>query len=241
MALGDLGGGLVAVGPIQAQVCRADSWGADKPFFSRVSHPATSGGVMTKLNPIYAFILFLGILVGQFLPPMMSSARADEKCFYDGELGPVAFDMGKPKVYSRSPLGSAERATIVELSWPGQGFGGFDRAIVVLPRLGPVWQVNVTGYSTQMQRFFCGWGDEVVNWAVEAHLPSHMQASRNKNGVEPATNEIPVLALNYEEGSVRIVVEGRTGVAEKALSMLDLSFHEGDVQSAQPLHLVWPE
>ncbi len=186
---------------------------------------------------IAVLLVLLGMVGGYLLAP--SNARASEDCFYDGELGPVAFDMGKPRVYARSPIGSAERETIVELAWPGRGFGGFDRAVVVLPRLGAVWQMNVKSYSTQAQRFFCGTGEEVTQWASKAHLPSFQQASRNQNGAQPQEGEVALIRLNYEEGTAKVVVAGRAGVAEKVVSMMDLSFHEGGKESNQPLSLVY--
>lgn len=141
------------------------------------------------------------------------------------------------EVSPRVPLGEAEREDIVELSWPGQGFGGLDRAILVTPRLGPVWGVNIIGAQTIGARGFCGWGDEVTNWAKTQHIPSLQQASRDTTGAQPATTEIGVFRLNYEDGILIQVVPGAQGVAEGLLSRLDVTFSEGNNHSAQPLTL----
>lgn len=170
--------------------------------------------------------------------PELIAAGADngDKACKDGEL---LFRDTYPEgmVSPRVPLGEAERENIVELSWPGNGFGGLDRAILVTPRLGPVWGVNVTGAQTISARGFCGWGDEVTRWAVSQHVPSLQQASRDINGAQPVATEIGVFRLDYEAGALIEIVPGATGVAEGLLERIDVTFSEGAVHSAQPLTL----
>lgn len=156
----------------------------------------------------------------------------------DGELVLIhAADAGD--TLDRLPIGEAERVDILEISWPGKGFGGLERAIIVLPRLGPVWQVNAkAGAQTVATRGFCGSNEAVADWAVTAHVQSLQQASRDADGNQPSAGEIGVYRLDYE-AKVLIVVKKTTATnapsPEELLSKIELSFNEGGKVSAVPL------
>lgn len=156
----------------------------------------------------------------------------------DGELVLVhAADAGD--TLDRLPVGEGERVDIMEISWPGQGFGGLDRAIIVIPRLGNVWQVNVLlGAQTVATRGFCGTNEAVAEWAVTAHVPSLQQASRDATGNQPPAAEIGVYRLDYEARAL-IVVQAATAAnapsPEEVLTRIELSFHEDGNVSAVPL------
>lgn len=158
----------------------------------------------------------------------------------DGELIFVhAADEGD--VLRRVPIGEAERADIIEISWPGGGFGGLDRAIVVVPRLGPVWSLNARhGATTIAARGFCGSNEEVTAWVLKAHVPSLQQASRDENGNQPAVEEFNVVRFNFEARAMRVVRRATAdGVAspEDIMTRFDLSFHEGANRANVPLHV----
>lgn len=156
----------------------------------------------------------------------------------DGQLVLVhAADAGD--TLDRLPVGEAERVDIMEISWPGQGFGDLDRAIVVLPRLGPVWQADVLpGAQTVSTRGFCGTNEAVADWAVKAHVPSLQQASRDGQGDQPSADEIGVYRLDYEARTMIIVKKATTANApapEEVLSHIELSFHENGNVANVPL------
>jgi len=144
----------------------------------------------------------------------------------DGELVLVhAADEGD--VLDRLPVGEAERVNIVEIGVPGKGFGGYDRFIVVVPSLGAIWQVNIsTGARTIASRGFCSTNEAVANWALEVHVPSFLQASRDQDGNQPPASEIGVYILNYEAGTLTELKPGRLSAME-ILKWIDLSFHKG--------------
>jgi len=159
----------------------------------------------------------------------------------DGELVLVhAADLGE--FLDRLPVGEAERADIMEISHLGNGFGHYDRAIIVLPRLGPVWMVDVVkGAKTVATRGFCGTNEAVAQWAVTAHVPSLQQASRDSEGKQPPESEIAVYRLDFEARALIVVKPATAGNAptpEEILTWIEVSFHEGGTVSYVPLHVV---
>lgn len=159
----------------------------------------------------------------------------------DGEL---VFVLKTPEgqVFQRTPVGEAARADIVEVGrLGGNGFGGWDRFILVVPRLGPVWEVNVLDTSTVAERGFCGDNAAVAKWAVEQHVPSFRQASRDPNGKQPGIDEIAVYRLDFEKREMIVEKPANSPVAPKpetVLGWFDVSFHQGQNKSAVPMHVV---
>lgn len=172
-------------------------------------------------------------------PVAPAPAPAAPGACYDGELV-LTHKADEGDTLSRTPVGEAERADIMEMSWAGEGFGGLDRAIVVIPRLGPVWAVNVkAGVQTIATRGFCGTNEAVASWAVAAHVPSLQQASRDAEGQQPTSEEVGVYRLDYEARALYVEKAAPAGPSpEEVLGWIELSFHEGGVRSSTPLHVV---
>lgn len=162
----------------------------------------------------------------------------------DGKLV-LVYNAPVGTVLDRTPVGEAERADIMEFSKePGRGFGNHDRAIVVIPRLGPVWMVDVKkGADTIMTRGFCGTNEAVTDWAIKAHIPSLQQASRDANGDQPPANEIGVYRLDFEARAL-IVVKAATAdnapSPEEILSWIEVMFNDGTSISDVQMHVVYP-
>lgn len=156
----------------------------------------------------------------------------------------LVYNADAGQVLDRTPLGEAERADILEISYEGKGlgFGSHARAIIVIPRLGPVWMVDaVAGSDTIMTRGFCGTNEAVTDWAIKAHIPSLQAASRDSNGDQPPADEIAVYRLDFEAGA--FIVEKAATAAnaptpEEVLSWIEVMFNENGHASAVPMHVV---
>ena len=202
-----------------------------------------------KSVPYFAKAAVVGgvaLFAGEAKPAQAAGNSVVRSTDFDGELvltmGRINKETGR---YDRQPVGEAERADIVEISWPSPGFGGFQRAILEVPRLGPVWQVNVKDVSTVASWGFLGKDNEVVKWMKEKHGGQLMQASRDPKGNEPRPSEIFMGRLHYEEfpgqAAGLIVVQEADGfspIAEEVIAHLDLSFHEGSIASNTPIRAV---
>lgn len=165
--------------------------------------------------------------------PTKLPAAAPTAC-RDGELV-LVHEADAGDVLPRTPVGEAERVDIIEIGVPGGGFGGYDRFILITPRLGTVWMVNIReGARTIASRGFCGTNEAVASWAIQAHVPSFQQASRDPLGNQPPAEEIGVYVLRYEEHSLTEIKPGRLN-AEDVVGWIDVSFHEGVNVSAVPL------
>lgn len=125
----------------------------------------------------------------------------------------------------RSPLGTGDRWSINEVSWVGKGFGGLQRAVVVLSPLGGTWAVHIVNGMTARVVAFCGTGEEVSAWAVKAHAPSLRQASQAPDGSRPSEGEIPVYWLDFAgDGKIHVVKDAPNGPSpDVALAHLEVS------------------
>lgn len=138
---------------------------------------------------------------------------------------------------NRLMVGEAERVTVVHVSWPGEGFAGLDRVIVIAPRQGPVWQVFVkSGAYSIATRGFCGSNQEVADWADPAEVESLRRASADSDGEIPPVSEIGIYLLNYEERTLIVVKNAPDGpTPEEVLNHLELTFSENGNNANVPL------
>ncbi|MBI3558950.1 hypothetical protein HY085_01010 [Candidatus Gottesmanbacteria bacterium] len=152
-------------------------------------------------------------------------------CFEDGKLEYVvnAVQDGR-RFIERQPIGLSAKTSIVEIGrLEGRGFGGFDRVILVVPPKNSEWQINLNRVSTVAERGFCGDLDAVKKWAVQAHVPSLQQASRDARGNQPSEGEIAVYSLDFKSGRLEIVkpATGSAPSPEDFLGWVDVSRRQG--------------
>jgi len=146
------------------------------------------------------------------------------------------------QVNPRLPISRAERADIVDLSWAGKGFSGYDRAIIVTRRTAQFWELDAkSGSRTARVLAFCGKtldykdGGEIERWAIGSGVNALQQASRDPQGKQPTTEEIGVFEVDYEKGEVITLKTGNLSAAQIA-ERLDLSYRDDKgVVSNQPL------
>lgn len=184
--------------------------------------PATTTRVATRPN----------------VAPTTAPAVAPATCVEDGKLEYVvnAVQDGR-RFIERQPIGLAAKTSIVEVGQlDGVGFAGWNRAILVVPTKGDVWQVNLNHVSTVAERGFCGKMPDVVNWAITAHVPSLQQASRDAKGNQPSAEEIGVYRFDFERRA--LIVEKPSNVdLGTILGMVDVSFRQNGQNNNVPMHV----
>lgn len=111
---------------------------------------------------------------------------------------------------SRIPVGTAENNVVLELSWPGKGFGGFDRAVVVVPQLVNGVQVFVKNASTIHMVLYCGTLEQVQDYAIH-HVEAMVVTAADSQGRVPKTTEIAVLRLDLNTGKLFPLVNAPDG------------------------------
>lgn len=176
---------------------------------------------LTRLFTLLAIIMAMGFAL---VTPAPASAQQDCK---DGELLYVeASERGLPRL----PVVDGARWVVVEMARNGSGFGNLDRNIWVFPPAGEVWQTNFVAQGKTVAIWaFCDYGGPVGDWAVTAHVPNLIQASRAPDGSQPHIDEIGVYRLDaYETGEVTVLKSAPSGTtAEMAMTWLDVSFNDG--------------
>lgn len=107
----------------------------------------------------------------------------------------------------RIPVGTAENNVVLELSWPGKGFGGYDRAVVVVPLLLSDVQVFVNNASTIHMVRYCGTLMEVETYISDkaTHVNAMVVTAANGKGQMPKVSEIGVWGLDLT-GTIRSLV-----------------------------------
>ena len=110
---------------------------------------------------------------------------------------------------SRIPIGTLEGAVVAEISWTGSGFGGFDRAIVIVPSMNAKTMAFVRGSKTIHLVQYCGFLKDILAWAP-THVDALVQSSQDDAGNRPDPDEIGVYFLDLN-GSWQVVREGPLG------------------------------
>lgn len=111
---------------------------------------------------------------------------------------------------SRIPLGNKEGASVYEISWqPGTGFGGYDRMVLVLPRMDTLHMGFVDNASTVHGLRYCGYLSDILAYAP-THVTAIQQSSQDASGNRPSTDEIPVVFMKLD-GSLVIVKDAPLG------------------------------
>ncbi len=113
----------------------------------------------------------------------------------DGVLNNIQQDI------SRIPVGNDEGGSIMELSWTGgTGFGGFDRALLVLPRMDATHMAFVLDTATVHGNRYCGTMQAIIAYAVDpAHHIYAMQKSAQISSTQrPSVDEIPVVFMDLD-------------------------------------------
>jgi len=110
---------------------------------------------------------------------------------------------------SRIPIGTLEGAVVAEISWTGSGFGGFDRYVVVVPRMTAETMAFVRDAKTIHLVQYCGFLKDILAWAP-THVDALVQSSQDDAGNRPDPQEIGVYFLNLN-GEWTVVREGPLG------------------------------
>jgi hypothetical protein len=98
---------------------------------------------------------------------------------------------------SRIPLGNGEGASVYEISWDGLGFSGFDRIVLVLPRMDATHMAFVNNARTVHGLRYCGFLEDIIAYAP-THVDALRQSSQDQQGNRPSADEIPVVLLNLD-------------------------------------------
>lgn len=108
----------------------------------------------------------------------------------------------------RIPVGTVENNVVLEVSWPGHGFGGFDRAVVVVPQLLPDVQVFVNNASTIHMVRYCGSLAQVEAYVSDrtTHVNAMVVTAADGQGQVPKQSEIGVWSLDIPTGTLRSLV-----------------------------------
>lgn len=172
---------------------------------------ALAGGLVLAAAVLAAAFFFWPRSSGQTTaappPAAAPAAAANAVPCRDGEQMAVTAN-----ALSRTPLGVGNRWSINEISWVGTGFGGLQRAIIILSPLGDSHAVHLVNGMTARTVAFCGDGPSVSTWAVKAHVGSLQQASQAPNGSRPNEAEIPVYWVDFAgDGKVHVVKDGPQG------------------------------
>lgn len=132
-----------------------------------------------------------------------NSDAGDDAC-KDGEvLGNQFADL------SRVPVGTLEGIVVVEVSWTGNGFGGYDRAILVVEELDASHMAFIRNAKTIRVTQYCGTADAVTAWAT-THIDAMVQSAQDDSGNRPNPQEIGVYLVPLN-GSITVVREGPLG------------------------------
>jgi len=114
-------------------------------------------------------------------------------------------------VGEKVPIGTAEGPTIIEVSWkPGNGYGGYNRAVIVLGQrdIGRNY-VTISPATVRMNQY-CGALDDVKNYAKDpTHHVRAMIDSSSDAGGRPQEDEIPVFALG-KDGILTILKDAKS-------------------------------
>lgn len=141
--------------------------------------------------------------VAPVVPADNNAPEGTEACKDGSTLDNVYADI------SRIPLGNREGASVYELSWDGSGFAGFDRIVLVLPRMDETHMGFVNNARTVHGLRYCGVLQDVVDYAPN-HVKALRQSSQDGSGNRPAAEEIPVVLMNLD-GSIVITKAAPTG------------------------------
>ncbi len=99
---------------------------------------------------------------------------------------------------NRVPVGTAEGTIVAELSWTGSGFGGYDRAVVIVPKLDDTrYAIHVLNPKTVHEVQYCGADQAIDNWAP-THVDAMVITAQANDGSRPDPNEIGVYRLNFD-------------------------------------------
>lgn len=110
---------------------------------------------------------------------------------------------------TRIPIGTLEGAIVAEISWTGSGFGGFDRAVVVVPRMTAQTMAFVLKSRTIHLVQYCGFLKDILNYAP-THVDALVQSSQDDAGNRPDPQEIGVYYVDLD-GNWTVVRDGPMG------------------------------
>jgi len=145
-------------------------------------------------------------LMAALVPASTPFVSAGAPC-RDGETVGNLFDN-----VSRVPVGLAENAAVIEVSWSGNGFGGFERAVIVVPRLDGV-QVFLNRVSTVHMLRYCGTLAEVENYVSDktTHIHAMVVTAVDSQGQKPEESEIGAWSLSIQTGVPSSLVNAPKG------------------------------
>ncbi len=112
----------------------------------------------------------------------------------------------------RSPVGLAENVVVSEVSWAGQGFGNFQRVILVIPKL-ENYQVFLLKVDTIHSLRYCGTLTEVQNYVgdTSTHVWAMRATAADGSGNLPDEQEIGVYNLDLVSGKLSVLVPAPKG------------------------------
>lgn len=122
---------------------------------------------------------------------------------------------------ARIPAGTKEGPVVAEVSWkPGNGFGGIDRVVIVLPKWDSGVAINILNAYTVYYTQYCGeWG--VVKNYAKTHIAAMVQSAADPQGNTPEREEIGVYALVDLNSNALEVVQA----ASKGPSLAEIKSH----------------
>lgn len=150
--------------------------------------------------------------------PEPTAAVGDATCL-DGEV--VGNELNE---LDRTPVGLGENNSAIEVSWRGQGFGGYDRVNLVIPALGGTYQVFIVDVETVHMTRYCGKLAEVEAYlASGAHVRSMQETAADVNGNMPAAEEIGVYAIDMTTKTLKVLKAAPNGpTVEEVMTHLQI-------------------
>jgi len=107
----------------------------------------------------------------------------------------------------RTPIGLGENVAVVEAHWQGEGFGGFDRIVLVIPALGNQYQAFLSNVEGIHMVRYCGTLTQVETYVIDpkTHVWAMRSSSADGEGNMPEEDEIPVYSVDLEIGEIKIL------------------------------------
>lgn len=146
--------------------------------------------------------------VGSTPPPYLTpDATAPAGNCRDGEI--VGNELNQ---LERTPVGLGENNSAIEVSWRGQGFGGYDRANIGVPALTNRYQVFLVNVETIHMTRYCGKLEEIEAYLVSgAHVRSMQATAADANGNMPSADEIGVYSVDLAGKSLKLLKAAPSG------------------------------
>lgn len=126
---------------------------------------------------------------------------------------------------TRVPIAVKEGISVWELSWIGTGFGGFDRAVIIVPKVEDTrYAVHVLNAKTVHGVLYCGTMEAVQEWAP-THVDAMLITAQDDQGHRPA-QEIGVYLLNWD-GTLTVVKAAPKGPSKETFEKrLEVNFRK---------------